>query len=362
MQNVQGKLQNIFKLREKNMKHQLKREILQLVIDDKLSTARSNEFIMEMLKFGLNEILYKREDLKDFEGTLKDYKVGSGQKVPLVKIIVDLGKLKSLRFALSTTVHEILSVLACLHTENGQHPFSTIMSMALRNKDLFSIIYEDPIISSKYVTEEIFMLTYQQCLAYLLYDAPCSEDQPLELAPLSQFLNSATSQALFKGFCSDRKATLIEQMLLIRGHMTVQLTELVKDNSLALNSEAYYLMQIEKMKYIFTKGVYLGMTTQPYSLTFFQVFQQVVQQFKQIENKEDEEVQFLDVLNRARDQLTDDDYELFIHEKPRLTLQLLVNFIKYGDSVTESFDQAVMPFVMKLKVMCDPELLNVFID
>lgn len=82
----------------------------------------------------------------------------------------------------------------------------------------------------------------------------------------------------------------------------------------------------------------MSLTAQPYSLTFFQVFQQVVQQFKQIENKEDEEVQFLEVLNRARDQLSDDDYELFIHEKPRLTLQLLVNFIKYGDSVTESFD------------------------
>jgi hypothetical protein len=99
--------------------------------------------------------------------------------VPLVKIIVDLGKLKSLRFALATTVQEIQSVLNCIQTQSEQlhgHPLSSIISMALRNKDLFSIIYEDPQIASKYVTEEIFMLIYQQCLAYLLYDAPCNQE------------------------------------------------------------------------------------------------------------------------------------------------------------------------------------------
>jgi hypothetical protein len=60
-----------------------------------------------MLKYGLNEITYKNEDLKDFGGVLRNYKIASGQKVPLIKIIVDLGKLKSLRFALQTTVQEI---------------------------------------------------------------------------------------------------------------------------------------------------------------------------------------------------------------------------------------------------------------
>lgn len=363
MQNVQGKLQNIFKLREKQMKALMKREILQLVADDKLAQARSNEFIMEMLKYGLNEILYKKEDAKEFEGTLlKDYQIQSGQKVPLVKIMVDLGKFKSVRFALSVTVQDMPSVLGCLQGEANMHPLSGAIQVALRKKDFFSIIYEDPVISSKYVTEEIFMLFYQQSLSYLLYEAPATADQSVDLSILKQFLLCSTSQNLFKGFCSDRKSTLVEQLLLIRGHLTVQLTELVKENALSQNSELYYKLQIEKIKHIFTKGVYLGLTNQPYSLTFFQVFQQVVQQFKQIENKEDEEVEFLDVLNRARDQLSDEDYELFIHEKPRLTLQLLVNFIKYGDSVTESFDQAVMPFVMKLRVSCDQQLLDVYID
>jgi hypothetical protein len=62
-------------LREKATKSKLKREILELVSEDKLSQARSNESIMEMLRFGLNEILYKKEDIKDLEGPLKDYKI-----------------------------------------------------------------------------------------------------------------------------------------------------------------------------------------------------------------------------------------------------------------------------------------------
>jgi hypothetical protein len=54
--------------------------------------------------------------------------------------------------------------------------------------------------------------------------------------------------------------------------MTEQLTEIVKDNALSANSEAYYSMQIDKLKSIFISGVYLGLTQQPFSLTFFQVF------------------------------------------------------------------------------------------
>ena len=65
-------------MREKATKSQLKREILELVSEDKLTNARSNESLYEMLRFGLSEILYKKEDLKDLEGPFKDYKIASG--------------------------------------------------------------------------------------------------------------------------------------------------------------------------------------------------------------------------------------------------------------------------------------------
>jgi hypothetical protein len=64
----------------------------------------------------------------------------------------------------------------------------------------------------------------------------------------------------------------------------------------------------------------------------------------------------------ARDQLTDDDYELFIWERPDLTVQLLANHIIYGDSVVESFDQAFIVFVMKLKTLCDIDLVKACLE
>jgi hypothetical protein len=65
MQRVQAKLTEIFKLREKSTKTQLKREMLNLVLRDELSKARSNEQIMELLRYSLNDITYKKEDTRD---------------------------------------------------------------------------------------------------------------------------------------------------------------------------------------------------------------------------------------------------------------------------------------------------------
>jgi hypothetical protein len=89
------------------------------------------------------------------------------------------------------------------------------MGLAFRNKEVFSILYEDFSIASKYVTEDVFMFFYHHTLSYLLYEA--DETNPLNLTPLKMLLYSTTTQTLFKGLCSDRKATLVEEMLLIRG-------------------------------------------------------------------------------------------------------------------------------------------------
>ena len=87
------------------------------------------------------------------------------------------------------------------------------------------------------------------------------------------------------------------------------------------------------------------------------MFQQVIHFFKQQDSLE-EESQLLQILNVARDKISDEDYEAFIWESPDFALQLVKNYMAFGgDSVTESFDLAVIPFVMKVKQSCDTDCL-----
>ena len=61
----------------------------------------------------------------------------------------------------------------------------------------------------------------------------------------------------------------------------------------------------------------------------------------------------LALLTVARDRISETDYQTFLWEDSELSLQLVSNHVRFGDSVTEHFDQAVIPFVMKLRLLCD---------
>jgi hypothetical protein len=78
-------------------------------------------------------------------------------------------------------------------------------------------------------------------LSYLLYDIPV-DHEPIDLTPIKALLECEGVKRLFLGLCSDRQSTLVEQMLLMRGTLTEQITELVKDNALSANSDQYYTM------------------------------------------------------------------------------------------------------------------------
>lgn len=42
----------------------------------------------------------------------------------------------------------------------------------------------------------------------------------------------------------------------------------------------------------------------------------------------------LAILNLARDNLSEEDYEMFLWEDPELALKLVTNYVRFGDSVT----------------------------
>ena len=66
----------------------------------------------------------------------------------------------------------------------------------------------------------------------------------------------------------------------------------------------------------------------------------------------------MNVLHTARDNITDEEFELFIWERPLQTLQLIQNLEENGGSVVNSIDQVLIPFIMKIKQKCDQEQLE----
>lgn len=219
-----------------------------------------------------------------------------GESLSIVAMLLKRRDFKSLEQVLTRTYCNL---------DDCQCP---IIDTMLTDEALFELLYEK--LSVRFASESLFHALYESAV------------QQASTPFLTRLFRSQPSHQLFSCLSSESKALFIEQLLLYRGELQQ--------------------LDAEHLPSTFA-AVYSELALQPYAPAFFQTFQQV------INSAGDEDPGLLHILNIARDQLTDEDYRTFLWEQPDLALELLVNFVRFGDSVTASIDRVVLPFLMKLR-------------